>query len=59
VAPAFLPRFVSLGTLHCEIKYIGMDVRKEAIVIAVLNSSGEVVMESLASIFTAFASSFP
>src|SRR5215831_15613118 len=30
-----------------DIKYIGMDVHKEAIVIAVLNSSGELVMESI------------
>src|SRR5262244_4116465 len=30
-----------------EIKYIGMDVHKEAIVIAVLNSSGKLVMESI------------
>ena len=28
-------------------KYIGMDVHKEAISIAVLNSSGKVVMESI------------
>jgi len=31
-----------------EIKYIGMDVHKEAIVIAVLNNSGKLVMESIA-----------
>ena len=30
-----------------EIKYIGMDVHKEAIVIAVLNGSGKLVMESV------------
>src|SRR5215467_10749399 len=30
-----------------DIKYIGMDVHKEAIVIAVLNSSGQLVMESI------------
>jgi transposase len=30
-----------------EIKYIGMDVHKEAIVIAVLNDSGKLVMESI------------
>jgi transposase len=30
-----------------DIKYIGMDVHKEAIVIAVLNSSGKLVMESI------------
>ena len=30
-----------------DIKYIGMDVHKEAVVIAVLNSSGKLVMESV------------
>ena len=30
-----------------EINYIGMDVHKEAVVIAVLNSSGKLVMESI------------
>ena len=30
-----------------DLKYIGMDVHKEAIVIAVLNGSGELVMESI------------
>jgi hypothetical protein len=30
-----------------DIKYIGMDVHKEAIVIAVLNASGKLVMERL------------
>src|SRR6476619_1074829 len=30
-----------------DIQYIGMDVHKEAIVIAVLNSSGKLVMESM------------
>ena len=30
-----------------DIKYIGMDVHKEAIVIAVLNGSGKLVMESI------------
>jgi transposase len=30
-----------------DIKYIGMDVRKEAIVIAVLNGSGKLVMETI------------
>ena len=30
-----------------DIKYIGMDVHKEAIVIAVLNDSGKLVMESI------------
>src|ERR1700738_5618472 len=30
-----------------DIKYIGMDVHKEAVVIAVLNSSGKLVMEPI------------
>jgi hypothetical protein len=30
-----------------DIRYIGMDVHKEAVVIAVLNSSGKLVMESI------------
>jgi hypothetical protein len=30
-----------------EVKYIGMDVHKEAIVIAVLNGSGKLVMETV------------
>jgi hypothetical protein len=30
-----------------EIKYLGMDVHKEATVIAVLNGTGKVVMESI------------
>jgi len=30
-----------------EIKYIGMDVHKEALVIAVLNGRGQLVMESI------------
>ena len=30
-----------------DVKYIGMDVHKEAIVIAVLNESGKLVMESV------------
>ena len=29
-----------------DVKYIGMDVHKEAIVIAVLSGSGELVMET-------------
>ena len=33
--------------MSSEVKYIGMDVHKEAIVIAVLNESGKVVMESV------------
>ena len=35
--------------MSCEIQYIGMDVHKEAIVTAVLNSSGKLVMETKAS----------
>jgi hypothetical protein len=30
-----------------DVKYIGMDVPKEAIVIAVLNGSGKLVMETI------------
>ncbi len=30
-----------------DLKYIGMDVHKEAIVIAVLNGSGKLVMETI------------
>src|SRR5260370_24877203 len=30
-----------------DLKYIGMDVHKEAVVIAVLSSSGKLVMESI------------
>ena len=30
-----------------DVKYIGMDVHKEAIVIAVLNGAGKLVMESI------------
>ena len=30
-----------------DMKYIGMDVHKEAVVIAVLNSNGKLVMESI------------
>jgi hypothetical protein len=30
-----------------DVKYIGMDVHKEAIVIAVLNGSGRLVMETI------------
>ena len=33
--------------MSCEIKYIGMDVHKEAIVIAVLNGNGKLVMETI------------
>ena len=32
-----------------DVKYIGMDVHKEAIVIAVLNESGKQVIESVSS----------
>jgi hypothetical protein len=30
-----------------DLKYIGMDVHKEAIVIAILNGGGKLVMESI------------
>ena len=30
-----------------EVKYIGMDVHKEAMVIAVLNDSGKLMMETI------------
>ena len=30
-----------------DVKYIGMDVHKEATVIAVLNGSGQLIMESI------------
>jgi transposase len=33
--------------MSCDIKYIGMDVHKEAVVIAVLSGSGKLVMESI------------
>jgi hypothetical protein len=33
--------------MSSEVKYIGMDVHKEAVVIAVLNNSGQLVMESI------------
>ena len=33
--------------MSSNLKYIGMDVHKEAVVIAVLNSSGKLVMESI------------
>ena len=32
-----------------DIKYIGMDVHKEAIVIAVLNDSGKLVIDGLSN----------
>src|SRR6266571_7436459 len=35
------------GGMSRDIKYIGMDVHKEATVIAVLNGSGKLVMESI------------
>jgi hypothetical protein len=41
--------FPSRRQLHesREVKYIGLDVHQEAVVIAVLNSSGKLVMESI------------
>ena len=33
--------------MSSDTKYLGMDVHKEAIVIAVLNDSGKLVMESI------------
>jgi hypothetical protein len=33
--------------MSCEIKYIGLDVHKEAVMIAVLNGGGKRVMESI------------
>src|ERR1700692_3577399 len=33
--------------MSCDIQYIGMDVHKEAVVSAVLHSSGKLVMESI------------
>jgi hypothetical protein len=33
--------------MSSDIKYIGMDVHKEAISLAVLNGSGKLVMESI------------
>jgi hypothetical protein len=33
--------------MGCDIKYIGMDVHKEAVVMAVLSGSGKLVMESI------------
>jgi len=33
--------------LSRDLKYIGMDVHQEAVVIAVLNGSGKLVMESI------------
>src|SRR5260370_7159344 len=35
------------NSMSRDIKYIGMDVHKEAIVIAVLNGSGKLVMETI------------
>jgi hypothetical protein len=53
----YLGRKISVGTndlspkeateMSHEIKYIGMDVHKEAIVIAVLDGSGKLVMETI------------
>jgi hypothetical protein len=33
--------------MSCDLKYIGMDVHKEAVVMAVLSGSGKLVMESI------------
>ena len=33
--------------MNRDIKYIGMDVHQEAIVIAVLNGSGKLIMETI------------
>src|SRR6202051_599726 len=33
--------------MSCDIQYIGMDVHKEAVVSALLHSSGKLVMESI------------
>ena len=41
-----------------DIKYIGMDVHKEATVIAVLNGSGKLVMESTVETKTALKNPF-
>ena len=38
-----------------DVKYIGMDVHKEAIVIAVLNGSGKLVMETILETISAGA----
>ena len=38
------------ATMSRDIQYIGMDVHKEAVVIAVLNSSGKLVMESIVAV---------
>jgi hypothetical protein len=53
----YLGRKISVGTndlspkeatqMSHEVKYIGMDVHKEAIVIAVLDGSGKLVMETI------------
>jgi hypothetical protein len=33
--------------MNADVKYIGMDVHKEAIAVAVVNSAGKVMMESV------------
>ncbi len=33
--------------MNREVKYVGMDVHKEAIAIAVMNGAGKLVMESI------------
>jgi len=42
---AFLPRAAT--RMSSNVKHIGLDVHKEAISIAVLNSAGKLVMESI------------
>src|SRR5260370_28729360 len=42
----FAPKEV-LSMLSSNVKYIGLDVHKEAIAIAVLNGAGKLVMESI------------
>ena len=42
-----------------SVKYIGMDVHKEAISIAVLNSSGKLVMECIIETKASFVLGFP
>ena len=39
-----------LSMLSSNVKYIGLDVHKEAIAIAVLNGTGKLVMESIVEI---------
>jgi hypothetical protein len=40
------------GDSMSDVKYIGLDVHKEAISIAVLNGSGKLVMESIIDVAT-------